>query len=250
LHSSIRTTSGSPRKLKRQVEILDGHPNVGLVFSNYKPFGLEVPYRTGFDRSRLLPTVARGRIGPDAYVLERDGLFHHLLKDLFPWTSTLLIRRTAIDEVGLFYEGLRHVGEDWLMCLRLSKVCEFALIEDCLVRRREHPGSSSRIGHHEAQAALALEHLSGRERLTPADEAALRERLAETLFGLAYYELRRGEARSARERLRRYFAVERGSVPETRQRARSARAVAYYAATWLPASLLKRVAVFREALTG
>jgi glycosyltransferase involved in cell wall biosynthesis len=232
------------RKLQRQVEVLDRYPDVGLVFSNYRPFGLEVPYRTGFDRSRVLPTIGRRRVGPDAYILESEGLFIHVLRDLFAWNSTLLIRRSAIDEAGLFYERLRLVGEDWLMCLRLSKVCEFAFLDDCLVHRREHPGSNSRIGQHEAQAALVLEHLSGWERLTSAEEVALRERLADTLFGLAYHDLTRGEARSARERLRRYFAVER-SLPRAKQTARQARAVGYYAATWLPASLLKRIANLR-----
>ena len=55
-----------PHKLRRQVEILDRYPGVGLVFSNYRPFGVEVPYRTGFDRSRVLPAIARRRIGSDA----------------------------------------------------------------------------------------------------------------------------------------------------------------------------------------
>src|SRR5215510_3910270 len=235
-----------PHKLRRQVEILDRYPGVGLVFSNYRPFGVEVPYRTGFDRSRVLPAIARRRIGSDAFILESEGLFLHVLDDLFTWTSTLLVRRSALDEVGPFYERLRHVGEDWLMCLRLSKVCEFALIEECLVRRREHAGSNSRIGHHEKQAALALEHLSGWDRLTPMEEAALRGRLAETLFGLAHYDLTRGEARSAREQLRRYFRAEWNLAPNARRNARTVRAAAYYAATLLPDSLLKRVAAFRQ----
>src|SRR5262245_54923530 len=52
-----------PDKLQRQARILDQHDSVGLVFSNYRPFGAEVAYRTGFDRSRILPGIPRRPIG-------------------------------------------------------------------------------------------------------------------------------------------------------------------------------------------
>lgn len=228
-----------PLKLQRQLRVLDQHPEVGLVFSNYRPFGAEVAYRTGFDRSRVLPGIPRLAIGADAFLLQSRNLFLDVLNDLFPWTSTLLVRKTAIDQAGLFYERLRHVGEDWLMCMRLAKVCEFAFVDDCLVRRREHAGSNSRIGHHEVQAIAVLEHLSGWDRLTAAEEMAVRQRLAETLFDLGYHELKRGETQSARLRFRRYFEVRKTLDSNAKQAVHRKRAPAYFVSTWLPRRIMK-----------
>ena len=229
-----------PHKLERQTYILDRHEHVGLVFSNYVPFGMDVEYRTGFDRSRVLPRIRRRAIGPDAYVLESESLFVDLLDDLFSWNSTLLVRKTVIENVGSYCEALRFSGEDWMMCLRLSKVCDFAFVDDCLVRRREHAGSSSRTAPDEAQAALVLEQLIGWERLTASEDATVRRYLATKVFDLGYHELKRGELQSARERFRRYFQVIKTMAPSDRRKARRPRAVAYFASTWLPSRIVRR----------
>ena len=234
-----------PDKLQRQAQILDRYESVGLVFSNYSPFGAPVAYRTGLERSGVLATLPRRAVGNAAYILQSDGLFFALLKDLFPWTSSLLIRKSALDAVGPLYERLRHVGEDWLMCLQLSKVCEFAFIDDCLVHRREHANSNSRIGHHEAQAALALEHLCDWNHLLDDERRAVKQMLANVLFDLGYHELTRGDVRSARSRFEKYFALVRSMAPAERHRAKRPRAAAYFASTWLPAGIVKFLASMR-----
>jgi glycosyltransferase involved in cell wall biosynthesis len=226
-----------PDKVARQVAVLLREPDVGVVFSNYVPFGAEVAYRTGFERSRVLPEIGRRRSGEDAFVLESQSLFLELMRDFFSWTSSLLVRRTAIEQAGAFEEKLRFAGEDWLLCLRLSKFCGFAFVDACLVRRREHPGSLSRQGRDEEQALLVLEDLSAWERLTPSERSAVRNRFAETLFGLAYREVSNAQPEAARHYLRRYLSLAREPASGV-DGPRLFRARVYWLLSWLPPKVL------------
>ena len=222
-----------PDKLAKQLAVLDAHPDTGVVFSNYEPFGEPVGYRTGFERSPVLAQLEKMRIADDAFLL-KDDVFAALLQDLFSWTSTLLIRRTAIDEAGPFDEALRMSAEDWTMCLRLSRVTGFAYVNKCLARRREHPGSLSRIAPDNEQAVVALRNLLPFRALESADRARTTDHLARLLFDNGYHALKDGKARESRRYLIDYLRLSRRTSAAFHPPATPARVLGLVALSLLP----------------
>lgn len=175
-------------KLVRQVAVLDAHPEVGVVFSNYRPFGPEAGrYVDGFSRASVLAAIPRTPLGEDMWRIEGDPLFVGLLDDLFSWTSTLLIRTALLRAVGAFDPALQFAGEDWQLCLKLATRCAFAYTEAPLAQRRERSTSLSKQGHDTWQRALALEGLLGTGLLTPSQRQAASIRLAAAHFDAGYH---------------------------------------------------------------
>jgi glycosyltransferase involved in cell wall biosynthesis len=184
-------------KLERQVKILDEFDGVGLVFSDYRPMGVVVDYKKGFARAPVLARIPKRQLGPGAVLLDRPSVFEDLLQDFFSWTSTLLLRRSCIDRAGLFNTGLRYAGEDWQFCLQISKFCQFAYIDACLVSRREHISSLSKQGRDDAEVLKVLESLARWGPLTLPERRAVLERLARTSLVLGR-KLSASDARGAR----------------------------------------------------
>lgn len=195
-----------PDKLKRQSRLLALRDDIGVVFSNYSPFGDPVPYLSGFERSPLFNKLNKAPLGPDSFVLEAD-VFNALLQDLFCWTSTLLVRRTAIEAAGLYDESLRFAAEDWSFCLRLSKVARFAFVNDALAFRREHVGSLSRTAPDSEQAVIALNNLLADGLLAEADRESARRLLSELLFTNAYQAHKRGDLENSCAYFRHYLRL-------------------------------------------
>jgi glycosyltransferase involved in cell wall biosynthesis len=67
-------------------------------------------------------------------------LYPDLLVDCVVWTSTVLVRRSLLDQVGGFDPALR-IGEDWDLWLRLSRVTPIVRVTQPLALYRMHPGS-------------------------------------------------------------------------------------------------------------
>ena len=225
----------SPDKLARQVELLQADPAIGLVFCDYTPFGEPATYTNGFSRGHRLHALARSRLGVDAYRINDDHLFEALLGDLFSWTSTLLIRRAALERSGLYDEDLRYAGEDWSLCLRLAKVCRFVYLDAPLAQRREHAGSLSREGRDNQQALIALRNLMRFAGMSADDLLAMRRLAARIRYDLGYYLARSADAREARPYLRE-VCRDRSVTP-----GRRAKALAYLAVTRLPQGLRSRL---------
>lgn len=225
-----------PDKLEVQVRLLDEHPELGVVFSNYRPFGDPADYTDGFSRSPVLRQLPKSEIAPAVYRLDPDHTFEGLLRDLFSWTSTLLVRSSCLQRTGPFDANLRYAAEDWQLCLRLSTECAFAFFDRCLAWRRERSGSLSKRGIDDHEAVKALQALPSLAVLSTRRRDLVRSELGRRCFSAGYQAFRAGDARDSR----RYFALAaRQAVlrprPELRQ---GARAAAYCAATWLPPALI------------
>jgi len=111
-----------PRKLERQVALLEAMPQVGLAYAWYAltdEVGTPLPQR--------FETWA-----PDGDLLESLPL------SLAPYTPTWLIRRACIDHVGPFDTSFA-ISEDWEFCLRLALAgYQFACAREVLVHVRRH----------------------------------------------------------------------------------------------------------------
>jgi glycosyltransferase involved in cell wall biosynthesis len=114
-----------PEKLRRQYETFQqSSDEVGLVYSGF------VQYDTQGQAWEHEPT-ARG----DIYVeeLERDRIHP---------TSTVMVRRECLDDVGGFDPDLPS-RQDYDLWIRITESYEVAYVDEILVEKREQPGSIS-----------------------------------------------------------------------------------------------------------
>ena len=120
-----------PTKLERQIQLLDLHPNVGLVCSDFSMTGNGQSVDSFFSTTRVPP----------------DGrMFKHLLRNCIVFTSSVVVPRQVIEEAGMFNEFL-PVCEDMNLWLRIASRWDIAAIREVLVSRRDRPeGLSATAG--------------------------------------------------------------------------------------------------------
>lgn len=112
-----------PRKLDFQVSFLERNPRFGAVHAN------AVAFRT--DGSGKEWPMHSFRPHKDGYVFERMVRADAIV------LATLLMRRSCLDTIGFFREGI-PVGEDYEFKLRLAKKYEVAYQSRVLARYRHH----------------------------------------------------------------------------------------------------------------
>jgi glycosyltransferase involved in cell wall biosynthesis len=136
LNQGIRLTAGTyiarmdaddvalPERLEREVRFLDAHPDIALVGT----WCMKVNTATGEERLQRLPednaTIRR--------FLVVDNPFIH---------SSVMIRRSIIEAIGLYDEGL--IWQDYDLWVRVARNHGMANIPEPLMVRRKHPASIS-----------------------------------------------------------------------------------------------------------
>lgn len=118
-----------PDRFEKQISILDGHPNIDLVFS-----GADVIGQYGeFICRKWMPK----RLGT---ILRKMPLHSYITH------SSVMLRRNIFDEVGTYNEKYR-VGQDWELWKRLiGKKKSFYMLNDSLVSYRVHSTNVSNFG--------------------------------------------------------------------------------------------------------
>lgn len=191
-----------PGKLALQVRHLQAHFRVGLVFTDWAVWPESGDPRPPDRRPR-----ADGPPGGDIDPEHSGWLYHRLLLNCVLFTSTVLIRRSIIQEVGEFDETLRN-GQDYDYWLRVSRLTEIHKLAAPLAVYRHHGGNST---HHPKTTnypylvvtrALACWGSRGPDGQAP-DPGALRDRLADICFGFAYEHFWKGDPALARRGLLR-----------------------------------------------
>jgi glycosyltransferase involved in cell wall biosynthesis len=174
-----------PTKLAKQVDFLKQHPEAVLVYTDYN----RSSEPGSSNESRL--KVFKPRTAEDS--------FHQLLDENFIATSSVMVRREALANSGLFDPGLRG-SEDFDLWLRLARTGRFAFLDEVLVFARQHSGNTSRTVEfirHQIRAARLMLTRWGDD---PVAARLLRRRLGVCSWNLAYAERLAGkysEARSA-----------------------------------------------------
>ena len=185
-----------PGKLTLQVRHLEAHAGVGLVFTDWVVWTESTGPR---------PTPPMGAPGGDIDPERSGWLYHRLLLNCELNTSTVLIRRSIIDEVGEFDETLRN-GQDYDYWLRIARLTEIHKLAAPLAVYRHHGGNSTQqpkgtnYPYVVVTRALARWGARGPDGRAP-DSEALRDRLAEVCFGFAYEHLWKGDPALARRDL-------------------------------------------------
>lgn len=132
-----------PIKLERQLAYLSGFADVHAVQAGalFVDDSLEVLHAR-----RCTPS--------------KDALWETLLFQNLPaFLSTLLIRRSILEEIGYFDTEL-EILEEWDMAIRASRFANMGSIEEPLCLYRLHPGNRSlNLDIHIAPGLLVLERL-------------------------------------------------------------------------------------------
>ena len=122
-----------PRKLTRQVNLLEEHPDYDVTFcdtviidENGSPTGRR------FSELFPVPKTVSGR------------LFRELVVRNFINLQSVLMRTECLQSVGCFDEGIKWV-EDWWYWIRLSRHHRFLYSADPLARYRVHGGSTNLV---------------------------------------------------------------------------------------------------------
>ena len=119
--------------LRRQVELLEARPEVGLVFGQAlkvdeqgRPFGTRRP-----------------RLATGDYVRTGELELTELLFTNYITLSTVLASRAALEAVGGFDPHYATMTEDWECWLRLAPRWSFGYLDELAVAYRVHPAAAS-----------------------------------------------------------------------------------------------------------
>jgi glycosyltransferase involved in cell wall biosynthesis len=121
-----------PGKLKAQWEALVGHPAARMTYTAWVVWNSGDPEPT----DQLVASVAASSSekrwsGPSGWI------YTDLLLDCAVWTSTVLVQRSLVRELGGFEETL-PIGEDYDLWLRASRLTEIVRVPRPLALYRMH----------------------------------------------------------------------------------------------------------------
>lgn len=178
-----------PKKLERQIEFLERHKDVDIVYADVRYF------RTG-NREELLFSQALEN-APWVVPLSAKGkdVLMSLLRNNFMVVSSALLRRSVVTDVGLFDGGVKGV-EDWdywLRCAIGDKQFHFQDTEDGRTLIRIHPNSMSTDARLMLRSALRM-HQQLAAAINDREAARLnRQRMAERVGFLGIEEVVAGQ---------------------------------------------------------
>lgn len=122
--------------------------------------------------------------------------YPELLIDSIVWTSTVLIKKSALQQAGPFDETLA-LGEDYDLWLRLSQMLPMLGQAQPTALYRQHPASITRQVHAVNHEYLVIQRALGRwgpgsQANAPGMAARLQARLARSMFSHGYNHARAG----------------------------------------------------------
>jgi glycosyltransferase involved in cell wall biosynthesis len=133
--------------------------------------------------------------------LVTGSTYRALLLDCIVWTSTVLIEKSLLDQVGAFDESL-ELGEDYDLWLRLSRRIDMLGLEQPTALYRSHPHSITRsvkaLNHEYLVISRSLDAWGeGAPDAGPGRSAAIEGRLARSMFNHGYAHYKNGDPRIA-----------------------------------------------------
>lgn len=187
-----------PGKVTLQVQYLETHPDVGVVFGTF------VRWYARPDGSFSGPPPPVNMDSLFNLVPEQSGwIYKALLFDNVIHIITAMIRREVIEKVGWLDESLA-TGEDYDFWLRVSQQFRSDKLARTLAYYRMHAASITQVPRKENNeykvllktvAAYGLKGPNG----VAVSESALRGRLFQLCFGHGYFHIRSGDPKVAQE---------------------------------------------------
>ena len=128
-----------PGKLRAQLEQLQAKPDCRLSYTAWQDW----PSQAAGPAPHELAAVAASAADASRWDGASGWIYPQLLLDCVVWTSTVLVQRTLLAEIGGFDTSLR-VGEDYDLWLRASRVTPIARVARPYALYRQHPASITR----------------------------------------------------------------------------------------------------------
>jgi len=116
-----------PNKLEEQLPLIEGSPNCVLVYSDFN--------KTGDPDD----DVRSGLQAREYWV--KDSEFESLLRQNFIHTSSVLVRKEALADAGIFDPKFKN-AQDWDLWVRLAETGNFGFVDQILTHYRVHRNQS------------------------------------------------------------------------------------------------------------
>lgn len=139
-----------PGKVSAQVQYLQNHPDVGIVFGRLlrwfaQPDG-------NFGAPPELPNSPAGQL----IVPEESGwIYPEMLLDSVIWIVSAMVRKTLWDTLGGLDDGLR-TGEDYDFFIRASRLCRIDELDMVVAYYRMHQQSTTQVIRPENNECVVL----------------------------------------------------------------------------------------------
>lgn len=119
----------SPKKLQKQIEVISTHPEVALVYTQLKTLFLT-------DYHNFPPICGTGKPGV------QENIFKQMVNDqIWMPNSSVMFKKSIIQQVGLFNEGLKYQIEDHLFFTKVSYFYKTYFLHEILGEYRIHSTS-------------------------------------------------------------------------------------------------------------
>lgn len=140
-----------PGKLRKQVEYLCVHPELGAVYSAWRE------WRPDTNGEFTVPQVGREERERAGIEPQDSGwIYNQLLLDCIIHTTTLMLRRNIMVQVGEFDHALRR-GQDYDYWFRLSRLTPVHKLNAVLSLYRIHPESITHQQHRANYPCLVIQ---------------------------------------------------------------------------------------------
>jgi glycosyltransferase involved in cell wall biosynthesis len=215
-------------KLARQTALMSADPDIGLSFHDFY-----------FEREPQEPPVLAFSLAPQLYEQQRNeradrsyvfsqSMFEPLLLRNYIGTSTVMIRKNCISQVGPFDASFPS-AQDRELWLRIAKKYRLGFIDAPLTRYRYNPHSITR---NSEKRCINIIRLLERHRVDagPETQKLVGAQLAEIRQDLAYLYFEQGRMTPARQAYLQALKHHGGS-----------KNAAYLAATFIPQTLIAMV---------
>lgn len=159
-------------KLEKQINFLDAHGEIDIVYSRYKYYWINGEVTLIPDKN-FTNRELQEKIGD---TLARSNVIG---------TPTMVVRKRCFDEVGIFDEAIPRF-QDWEIAIRLVERYKFSIIDEVLVRVYETEKSITKVKENELTAMLLIVN---KHRKFFEENGTLIEQL-EKIFAIAFAEKR------------------------------------------------------------
>jgi len=207
-----------PEKLEKQMELFNKNEELGMVFTE----------NSYFDEHGILANT----LNKQERLMHGD-IVRNIFLHSYVVTSTVMVRTSVFDTIGLFDEGLL-VAEDDNMWMRIGMKYGIALLDEPLVRYRKTKGSLSSnfaavvIGLNKQIELLKSRYSDLFNRIGP---LAIRKKYADLYFSEAYRDFSRGNYAVSRSRF----------IDSYRNNPARLKPLIFYISTYLPVQIVETI---------
>ncbi len=225
-----------PEKVARQMQVFEVYPDVALVACDRTDVDARgaVLSPSLFENKGLREQFAQLSGAPLPQALAQ------IVRINFIPTSSVVVRKSALDDVGLFDQGIRY-GEDLELWARIAARYPIVCLPDVLIRYRLHDSNAT-----QATAKLLKDIVVVMEKIRSWGSATLVAQgvdadamVALALWELGYWHFQYGTPRDGYTHFLRSFREKP-----------SARSLAYAAASLMPTTALARMRNLKQRIVG